>query len=116
MEIITMESSAYRELVDKIERIAVYVRKSEEAKSDTPDVWLDNREVMSLLGISKRTLQRMRENKQIGYAIFSGTCRYHFSEVERLVSDSTFNFNARTLDEFKQNYRIRTASTKNTKR
>ena len=59
MEIITMESTAYKELVEKIDRIAGYVRDSERSKKgDGADVWLCNEEVMSLLGISRRTLQR----------------------------------------------------------
>jgi len=41
MEIITMESSAYKELLDKIEKIAGYVRESERErtrKKDAADV------------------------------------------------------------------------------
>lgn len=104
-----MESSAYRELVEKIDKIAGYVRENERAKKkDTPEAWLGNREVMSLLGVSRRTLQRLRESGRIGYAIFRGTCRYPFSEVERLIKESTYNCNPRTLEEFKQNYLLRT--------
>ena len=104
-----MESSAYKELVEKIDKIAGYVRENERAKKkDTPDVWLCNEEVMSLLGISRRTLQRLRENGRIGYAIFRGACRYPFTEVERLIEESTFNCNPQTLEEFKRNYLLRT--------
>lgn len=111
MEIITMESSAYKELMEKIEKIAGYVRENEREqakKKDTTDVWLDNREVMSLLGISRRTLQRLRGSGRIGYAIFRGACRYPFSEVERLIKESVFNCNPQTLEEFKRNYLLRT--------
>lgn len=73
MEIITMESTAYKELVEKIDRIAGYVRESERSKKgDGADVWLCNEEVMSLLGISRRTLQRLRDGGRIRYAIFRG--------------------------------------------
>ena len=73
MEIITMESTAYKELVEKIDRIAGYVRDSERSKKgDGADVWLCNEEVMSLLGISRRTLQRLRDGGRIRYAIFRG--------------------------------------------
>mgnify|MGYP003197327441 FL=1 len=66
MEIITMESTAYKELVEKIDRIAGYVRESERSKKgDGADVWLCNEEVMSLLGISRRTLQRLRDGGRI---------------------------------------------------
>ena len=111
MEIITMESSAYKELMEKIEKIAGYVRENEREqakKKDTADVWLDNREVMSLLGISRRTQQPLRGSGRIGYAIFRGACRYPFSEVERLIKESVFNCNPQTLEEFKRNYLLRT--------
>lgn len=106
-----MESSAYKELMEKIEKIAGYVRENEREqakKKDTADVWLDNREVMSLLGISHRTLQRLRGSGRIGYAIFRGACRYPFSEVERLIKESVFNCNPQTLEESKRNYLLRT--------
>lgn len=108
MEIITIESSAFKELVEKIDKVAGYVCENERAKKkDTPDVWLCNEEVMSLLGISRRTLQRLRENGRIGYAIFRGACRYPLTELERLIQDSTFNCNPQTLEEFKRNYLLR---------
>lgn len=113
MEIITMESAAYKELTAKIDLIAGYVRENERAKNkDTADVWISGKELMSLLGISPRTLQRMRDNKRIGYAIFRGACRYHISEVERLLKESIYNCDARTLEEFKHNYLLRTGGKK----
>lgn len=116
MEIITMESTAYKELIEKIDTIAGYVRESEQVKKkDTADVWLNNEEVMSLLGISRRTLQRLRDNKRIGYAIFRGACRYHFREVARLVEDSVIVCNPQKLEEFKRNYQLRAGSSKNNK-
>lgn len=113
MEIITIESSAYKELVAKIDSIAAYVRKSEQNKNIEPtEVWMSGKEVMSLLSISRRTLQRLRESKRIGYAIFSGACRYSLSEVERLVKESVFNCDPQSLAEFKHNYLLRTGGHK----
>lgn len=109
MEIITMESSAYKELVEKIERIAGYVRESERTKKkDMPEVWLNREQVMSLLGISRRTLQRLRDSKRIEYAIFRGACRYRLSEVERLVEESVIDGNPQRIEDFKRNYLLRT--------
>lgn len=113
MEIITIESAAYKELVAKIDLIAGYVHESEQEKNkDTADVWMSGKELMSLLGISARTLQRLRDNKRISYTIFRGACRYHISEVERLVKDSLYTCDAGTLEEFKHNYVLRTRGKK----
>lgn len=113
MEIITIESAAYKELAAKIDLIAGYIRECEQKKKeDTADVWMSGKELRSLLGISPRTLQRLRDNKRINYAIFRGACRYHISEVERLVQESLYSCDAGTLEEFKHNYVLRTRSKK----
>lgn len=109
MEIITIESSAYQELLARIDRIEGYV-KSREPKTgdDRLNIWLSSKEVMSLLGISSRSLQRLREGKRIDYAFFGRACRYHISEVERLIKDSIIHSDAQSLEEFKRNYLLRT--------
>lgn len=117
MEIITMESSAYKELVEKIDRIAGYVRESERTKKkDLPEVWLNREQVMWLLGISRRTLQRLRDSKRIEYAIFRGACRYRLSEVERLIEESVIDGNPQRIEDFKRNYLLRTGKGRTSKR
>ena len=107
MEIITMESAAYKELTAKIDLRAGYVRQSEEKKNEkAAEVWMSSKELKGMLGISTRTLQRLRDNKRISYAIFGGACRYPVSEVERLVKESIYNCDAQTVEEFKRNYRL----------
>lgn len=108
MEVIQMESSAYKELMEKIDGIASYVRKSESRRreSDT-EILLDNGQVSALLNISRRTLQRLRSEKRISYFMIRGNCRYSFSEVERLVKESVVFCDPKRLDEFKQNYMMR---------
>ena len=77
MEVIQMESSAYKELMEKIDGIAAYVRKSEKRMSEeNAEVLLDNEQVAELLQISKRTLQRLRSEKKISYYMVRGNCRY----------------------------------------
>lgn len=95
-----MESSAYKELMEKIERIAESVTRVEPRKEPRPDVWLSSADVMVLLGISRR----------ISYAILRGACRYHLSEVVRMVEESIVPCRPERLEEFKQHYLLRTGS------
>lgn len=111
-----MESSAYRELIEKIERIADFVSREHSRKEETPDVWLGNADVMLLLGISRRTLQRLRDKRRITYAIFNGACRYHLSEVVRLVEESVVPCNPDKIEEFKRHYTLRTGQHPNPKK
>lgn len=112
MEVITMESAAYKELTAKVDLIAKYISKIDPKKKEKADIWLNGKELTSLLCISPRTLQRLRDDNSINYAIFRGACRYHITEVERLVRDSLYNCDPSTLDEFKRNYGLRTRGKK----
>ena len=68
MEIITMESAVYKDIVGRIEEIASHVRKHgpERREQETAGL-LDSREVMRQLSVSRRTLQRLRDEKRIRY-------------------------------------------------
>ena len=61
-----MESAAYKDIVGRIEEIASHVRRQgmEGQRNDTACL-LDSREVMRLLCVSRRTLQRLRDEKRI---------------------------------------------------
>ena len=52
MDVITMEATAYKELIRKIEKIADYVFKKESKPNEEEEIWLDNQEVANLLRIS----------------------------------------------------------------
>ena len=98
MEIITMESAAYKDIVGRIEEIASHVRTC----------LLDSREVMRLLCVSRRTLQRLRDEKRIGYVIIRGDCRYPPEEVERIIRENAVKTSPEKPEELKHNYRLRT--------
>ena len=63
MKVITMESSAYKAMMEQIAEVAGYVREIREAmKRENTDRLLDTNEAARELGVSKRTLQRMRDD------------------------------------------------------
>lgn len=104
MEIITFESSAYKELVGRIDRISAYIEKQEQQANDK-EVWLTTRQVMAMLNISQRTLQRMRDSGRIGYSFAGHNCRYHIKEVERFIRERLIIGNPERQEEFKHNYK-----------
>ena len=63
MEIITFDHEVYKDLSEKIRRIADYVFKKEAQPQHTPEIWLTSEELADLLKISTRTLQRLRKDK-----------------------------------------------------
>ena len=65
MEVITIESQAFKDLMSKVDTIFDYVI-SQQNTQDEEDSWVDSYEVCTFLKISDRTLQRLRsENKRM---------------------------------------------------
>jgi hypothetical protein len=73
MEVITIDSKAYRELMAKIDRIADYVLNHSQKSKEivNKEIWLDSQEVANLLHISTKTLQRLRKDNMISYTMLS---------------------------------------------
>jgi hypothetical protein len=108
MEVITVESKAYQNLVDKIDTIADYV-VNQNRKIENPDqeVWLDSQEVANLLRISTKTLQRLRKENLISYSMLRGRCLYKLSEIERSLNERVIVCNPNSLDEYRKNYLLK---------
>jgi len=106
MEVITMDSRAYKNLVEKIDKISTFVVKCEAGikPQSNDEIWLDSQEVANLLRISTRTLQRLRAENLISYAILRGRCLYKLSEIERGLNERLITCDPHTLEEFRKNY------------
>lgn len=90
MEIITIESSAFKELTEQIGNIAAFVKMQGAAikKEITPQKeYLTSKEVCELLHVSNRSLQRMRDAKAIGFTYVGNSCRYKRTEIEKYLHD-----------------------------
>lgn len=67
MKVITMESSAFRSLMEQIAEIAAHIRAvSSDKKAVSPDRLLPTREAAYLLNVSTRIFQCMRSEQHIG--------------------------------------------------
>ena len=81
MDVITIESKAYHELMGKIEKILRYVEKEEKAKIEYENRLVTNDELAEILGISKRTLQRYRASGTLPFHIVYHKTWYLESEI-----------------------------------
>jgi len=57
---------------------------------------LDNQDVLQMLKISSRSLQRYRTSKRLPYYTISGKLYYKLSDVHQFIRDS-FNGNSKSL-------------------
>ena len=87
MEVITIESQAYKNLMSKVDTIYDYVI-SQRNTQDDEDGWVDSYEVCTFLKISDRTLQRLRSENKINYSRIRGKNYYKISEIKRMMEEN----------------------------
>lgn len=117
MKVITIESSAYKAMTEQIAEIAGFVREVRNARREkNTDRLVGTEEAARMLGVCKRTLQRMRDEHRIEYAMVRGKCRYRLSEIQRLLEESTVRSTDATLGELHHNYTLRVGNRKTDKR
>ncbi|MCD8273475.1 MAG: helix-turn-helix domain-containing protein [Alistipes sp.] len=86
-DIITRDSSEFKELRRNIIRAiqAVDVLIDSHRPAIGNEVYLTSEEVCSLFGLSKRSLQNYRDNRQIPYTSIGGKILYPQSAIYKLL-------------------------------
>lgn len=83
MEVVTMQSEAYQEIVNKLDEISTRLNAKEK---EPKEKWLDNQELLLLLKISKRTAQHYRDSGLISFSQVGNKIYYRLSDVEILLA------------------------------
>ena len=82
MEVITIHSAAFQELVKKMDEIQTKLTAKEK---EPKEIWLDNQEFIQLLKISKRTAQHYRDTGMISFSQVGSKIYYRMNDVEELL-------------------------------
>jgi len=107
MDVITIESQAYKELVTKINAIAKFVIDHQEDDTTNHDeMWVDSYEVCTFLKISERTLQRLRSKRIISYSIISGKTYYTIAEVKRMLNEKKIRSTDECMNDLINNHKL----------
>jgi len=107
MEVITIESQAYKELTAKISTIAKFVTAMQSKAEEQPeDGWVDSYEVCTFLKISTKTLQRLRAANAITFSRIRGKNFYRISEIERLLNNNIIRRSDEHLQDLIKNYQL----------
>jgi len=100
MDVITIESIAFKELEAKINTIAKFINEQQPVLIENPDeTWVDNYDVCSFLKISERTLQRLRSKGLVSYSVISGKSYYTITEVKRMLTQHIIRSNEECLQD-----------------
>lgn len=89
-----MESAAFKKLTEQLTEIVQYVRLAKMAFQENLTgkglkPMLTNDDAAKMLGVSKRTLQRMRSENRIDFIKIGNQCRYQVEAIERMVEERT---------------------------
>ncbi|MDR1583084.1 MAG: helix-turn-helix domain-containing protein [Prevotellaceae bacterium] len=107
MEVITIESQAFKELQSKINTIAKFVTALQSKAEEQPeDGWVDSYEVCTFLKISSKTLQRLRAANEITYSQIRGKNFYRISEIQRLLNENIIRRTDEHLQDLIKNHQL----------
>jgi len=108
MEVITIESKAYQELIQKLSQLIQFLsekpKEKEEKSEEKKDEWLDSSAVCHQLNISSRTLYRLQKERLITYSVLRGRYRYKQSDVEQALRNKVIVSTPETLNELRKTY------------
>ena len=86
MEVITIDSKAFQQLVEKVNLIADYVHEARlEQSTNSDEEWVDSQVVCQYLRICEKTLQRLRAAGKIEYSGIGNKYYYQIAEVKRCL-------------------------------
>lgn len=107
MDVITVETKAFKELMAKINVIANYVfSRQDDCKENEDDIWVDSYEVCTFLKISGRTLQRLRSKGEIAYSTIRGRNFYKIGEIKRLLESRLIKSNDECMRNLITNHKL----------
>ena len=86
MEVLTIEHSAFQQLISKIDAMDEYIRKAKlEQQSSLDEDWVDGQAVCEYLCICDKTLQRLRSAGKITYSTICNKYYYQIAEIKRCL-------------------------------
>lgn len=105
MEVITIESRAFKLLVEKLEALSEYVYSMERPIENEDENWVGSQEICQFLKISERTLQRLRTNGKITYSCIGGKCYYQIGQIKKLLQTHIIKSNNECLQQLIEQHR-----------
>lgn len=105
MEVITIDSQAFKVLMEKLDALSDYVNTLKPPTEDEDDSWVDSHEICSFLKISERTLQRLRTNGKISHTNLGGKYYYQISQVKKLLKEKVIKSNEESFQELVEHHK-----------
>lgn len=108
MEVITIESRAFKQLMEKLDALSEYIHSIKRTEGNENEDWVDSSEVCRFLRICERTLQRLRTNGKITYSCVGGKYYYQIGQIKKLLKENLIKSSDDCLRELVEHHRQRT--------
>jgi excisionase family DNA binding protein len=89
MEIVSIEARTFEAMMSRFQAMTQKVtalRKRSESKELKE--WLDSQDVCEILGVTKRTVQTLRETGKLGYTMIAHKVYYRREDVKKFLDTS----------------------------
>ena len=103
MEVLTIEHSAFQQLISKIDAMDEFIRKAKlEQQSYLDDDWVDSQVVCQYLRICEKTLQRLRAAGKVAYSCVGNKYYYQIAEIKQCLKAHIIKSSDEMLDDLIQ--------------
>jgi hypothetical protein len=85
MEIITMESNAYKLLIQKLDEVHAELKKLQDPAKELSREWVDAYDVMNMLHISRRTLSKYLQSGKLQYSKIQNKNYFRLKDIEEFL-------------------------------
>lgn len=107
MDVITVETKAFKELMAKINVIANYAfSRQDECKENEDDIWVDSYEVCTFLKIKRPHLAAASFKGEIAYSTIRGRNFYKIGEIKRLLESRLIKSNDECMRNLITNHKL----------
>ncbi len=89
MEVITIETQAYKTLLEKIDAMHAELQRMKNPVDQFAHEWVDSECVMKMLGISRRTLCNYVSQGKIKSSKIGKRCFYKVQEVKQMMNEQS---------------------------
>lgn len=116
MEVITIDSKAFKELTTKIDIISEYIlAKRDNEQMNEDNILVDSYEICTFLKISDRTLQRLRARGDISYSPIGGRYYYTIGEIKKQILNRRIKSTDENLNDLITNHKHYVKERRNTR-
>ena len=96
MEIVNIEAATFQEMKMTLKHFSTRIRQTvRKTQTKNTEEWLDNQDVCTLLKISPRTLQNLRNNGSIPYTRIERKIFYNKRDIWNFIEERNIQSNKR---------------------